>query len=251
MLSARVSNRSPSFASKRLLGVISFSRVREGAVATPLLICCGPVVTFATAARAEAAWTAGALEAFVPELAFAQARDPNANVVRGASELAFWLWKAGALSSAPTDCEPAYAAQIVGRWREAAELWQKLGCPFECALALAEGDEAAVRQSFAILESLGATATLATLRERLRTAGMRGVPRGPRTTTASNPAGLTKREMDVLLLLAKGLPNAEIARRLVRSEKTVDHHVSSILSKLAVRTRTEAASTAHRLGLIR
>ncbi len=253
MLSARVSNRSPSFASKSLLGVISFSRVREGAVATPLLICCGPVVTFATAARAEAAWTAGALEVFVPELqlAFAQARDPNANVVRGASELAFWLWKAGALSSAPTDCEPAYAAQIVGRWREAAELWQKLGCPFERALALAEGDEAAVRESFAILESLGATATLATLRERLRTAGMRGVPRGPRTTTASNPAGLTKREMDVLLLLAKGLPNAEIARRLVRSEKTVDHHVSSILSKLAVRTRTEAASTAHRLGLIR
>ena len=147
--------------------------------------------------------------------------------------------------------EEAYAAQIKGRWAEAAELWRQAGCPFERALALAEGDEAAVRESFAILEGLGATATLAALRERLRMAGMRGVPRGPRTTTAANPAGLTKREMDVLLLLAKGLPNAEIARRLVRSEKTVDHHVSAILSKLAVRSRTEAASTAHRLGLIR
>ena len=105
------------------------------------------------------------------------------------------------------------------------------------------------REAFTILESLRATATATALRERLRAAGVRGVPRGPRTTTAANFGGLTKREMDVLQLLAKGLSNAEIARRLVRSEKTVDHHVTTILSKLAVRTRTEAASTAHRLGL--
>jgi DNA-binding NarL/FixJ family response regulator len=170
---------------------------------------------------------------------------------RVASELTYWLWKAGALTDAATDCEAAYAAQMEGRWAEAAEQWRRLGCPFETALALAEGDEDARREAFAILESLGATATVAALRERLRNAGVRGIPRGPRTTTAANPAGLTKREMEVLQLLAKGLPNAEIARRLVRSEKTVDHHVSSILSKLAARTRTEAASTAHRLGLLR
>jgi len=162
----------------------------------------------------------------------------------------YWLWKAGVPRSAPTECEPAYAAQIEGRWAEAAELWRQLGCPFERALALSEGDSDARREAFAILESLGATATLEAVREQLRAAGIRGVPRGPRATTAANPAGLTKREMDVLLLLAQGLQNAEIARRLVRSEKTVDHHVSTILSKLAVRTRTEAASTARRLGLI-
>jgi DNA-binding CsgD family transcriptional regulator len=203
------------------------------------------------AARAEAAWTAGTLETFVHELQAAFALAATRGVVRASSELAYWLWKAGALTSVPADCEEAYAAQIEGRWAEGATLWQQAGCPFERALALAEGDGTAVRESFAILEGLGATATLAALRERLRTAGVRGVPRGPRTTTAENPAGLTKREMDVLLLLAKGLPNAEIARRLVRSEKTVDHHVSSILSKFDVRTRTEAASAAHRLGLVR
>jgi DNA-binding NarL/FixJ family response regulator len=75
------------------------------------------------------------------------------------------------------------------------------------------------------------------------------VPRGPRPRTRENPAGLTAREIEVVTLLAQGLRNAEIAERLVVSQKTVDHHVSAILRKLDVRTRGEAAGAAARLGL--
>jgi DNA-binding NarL/FixJ family response regulator len=75
------------------------------------------------------------------------------------------------------------------------------------------------------------------------------VPRGPRPRTRENPAGLTARELEVLGLLTEGLRNTEIAKRLVVSQKTVDHHVSAILRKLDARTRGEAAAQAARLGL--
>jgi DNA-binding NarL/FixJ family response regulator len=80
---------------------------------------------------------------------------------------------------------------------------------------------------------------------------VRGIPRGPHSRTRENPAGLTARELEVLGLLAEGLRNAEIAERLVLSEKTVGHHVSAVLRKLDVRSRGEAATKALRLGLLR
>jgi DNA-binding NarL/FixJ family response regulator len=55
----------------------------------------------------------------------------------------------------------------------------------------------------------------------------------------------------VLELVAEGARNAEIAKRLLLSERTVDHHVAAILRKLDVRTRGEASATAVRLGLAR
>ncbi|MGL4575298.1 MAG: response regulator transcription factor [Burkholderiaceae bacterium] len=48
----------------------------------------------------------------------------------------------------------------------------------------------------------------------------------------------------MLRWLAQGLGNAEIAAKLVRSERTVEHHVSAVLSKLGARSRTEAAMLA-------
>jgi DNA-binding NarL/FixJ family response regulator len=58
---------------------------------------------------------------------------------------------------------------------------------------------------------------------------------------------LTRRELDVLRLVADGLSNGQIGARLYISTKTVSVHVSNILAKLGVSSRTEAAAVAHRL----
>jgi DNA-binding NarL/FixJ family response regulator len=63
-------------------------------------------------------------------------------------------------------------------------------------------------------------------------------------------AGLTERELDVLRLIAAGRTNPEIGKALYMSPKTASVHVSRILAKLDVKTRTEAAGVAHRLGLL-
>jgi DNA-binding NarL/FixJ family response regulator len=70
-----------------------------------------------------------------------------------------------------------------------------------------------------------------------------------RPRTRRKPAGLTPREVEVLTHLAQGMRNAQIAQRLVVSEKTIDHHVSAVLRKLGASTRGEASAEAQRLGL--
>jgi DNA-binding NarL/FixJ family response regulator len=80
----------------------------------------------------------------------------------------------------------------------------------------------------------------------MRAQGVRGVPRGSRPSTRSNPHGLTRREAEILALLSEGLRNSAIAKRLFLSTKTVDHHVSAILTKLGVPSRAQAIATARR-----
>jgi DNA-binding NarL/FixJ family response regulator len=79
---------------------------------------------------------------------------------------------------------------------------------------------------------------------RLRELGVRHIPRGPRSATKSHPAGLTAREAEVLALVAEGRSNAEIAASLFLSPKTVEHHVSAVLTKLGVDSRESAARMA-------
>ena len=75
--------------------------------------------------------------------------------------------------------------------------------------------------------------------------------RGPNAETRSNPIGLTRRQMEVFRLLARGYSNAQAARELHRSEKTVGHHVSAILAKLHVRSRTAAVVVGYSLGVLK
>ena len=56
--------------------------------------------------------------------------------------------------------------------------------------------------------------------------------------------------VEILALIELGLTNGEIGARLFITEKTAGHHVSAILGKLGARSRTEAASTARRMGIV-
>lgn len=197
-------------------------------------------------ARAEAAFLRGDAALAAAE---ARAALPLALEHRHAwfsGEAAFWLWRCNQLPSPPDGIAAPYALQIGGRWREAAQAWAALGCPYEQAGALADGDLAAQREALALYERLGARPAAAALRARLHDAGVRGLARGPRAATRAQPFGLTRRELQTLELLCEGLRNAEIAARLHRSVRTVDHHLAAVFAKLGVDSRAAAIAAAQR-----
>ena len=175
--------------------------------------------------------------------------------IRG--QAAFWRWRvSGEPNGDPLDAinlvalDTPYALQVAGDWNAAAAAWDRMGCPYERAMALVDGGPAEQREAFAIFDRLGASATIRRCREMLAARGVTHIPRGPRPTTRANPMGLTDRESEVLTLMAEGLQNAEIGARLHRSEKTVAHHVSSIIAKLGVATRQQAVRSARMKGLL-
>jgi DNA-binding CsgD family transcriptional regulator len=203
------------------------------------------------AARAEAAWLAGDGERAKAEAqaAFDLALGHQHRWHLG--ELGYWLWRAGAVAEAFPEAAEPFALQIGGDWAGAAAAWEELGCPYEAARALAEGDdEAALRRALGEFERLGARPAALRTAARLRALGARDIPRGPRPATRANPAHLTPREAEVLAVLAAGGTNAEVAARLFLSPKTVEHHVSAVLAKLGARSRREAVRTAREMGIL-
>jgi DNA-binding CsgD family transcriptional regulator/tetratricopeptide (TPR) repeat protein len=207
----------------------------------------GPIA----AARAELAWYRGDLAGVAKHAAIGLAAAEGNQYVWMRSELACWRHRAEPTAPAHSGLTEPYALMMGGDWEGAALIWQHLGAPYERALALADGPEDALREALLIVEELGAGPLAAIIRQRLRELGVRAIPRGPRASTKGNAAGLTKREVQVLTLLVRGHTNNELAQRLHISAKTIDHHVSSILEKLEVRSRTEAVAAAFGLGVLR
>jgi DNA-binding CsgD family transcriptional regulator len=201
------------------------------------------------AARAELRWLEGK-----PDLGAAEAQ-AGYDRVGGhldpwtSASLAIWLLRLGVRSGLPGLPEP-YALEAVGDHRGAATAWQRIGRPYDVALARAwSSNEAGLRDSLAGFEELSASAAAAAVRRRMKELGVKAIPRGPRAVTRAAPAGLTAREQEILALLADGLADREISERLVISERTVHHHVSAVLSKIGVSSRTAAAREAAKLGI--
>lgn len=158
------------------------------------------------------------------------------------AEAAVFTRLAGGETSVPTG-QSLWHAMLLGDWQRALQGWQESGDQYGQVLARVCCDRPeelseAVRRA----EALGARSTVRRIRQMLRERGMRG----PQRSTRTHPDGLTRRQDDVLALLATGMTNAEIAIELVVSVRTVDHHVSAILTKLGVATRREAGRLHHR-----
>jgi ATP/maltotriose-dependent transcriptional regulator MalT len=127
--------------------------------------------------------------------------------------------------------------------REAERLWQQLGAPYQLArvrIALGQACRA-------LGDDDGAQLELNAARDTFRTLG--ATPDLDRVRSLTEPLGasgvLSQRELEVLRLVTAGNTNRGIAAELVVSEKTIERHVSNILTKLGVRSRAAATAYAY------
>jgi DNA-binding CsgD family transcriptional regulator len=165
-------------------------------------------------------------------------------------ELAVWWQRCRMPTALPmpsTRIPSPRSAELAGDSLAAAKEWSRLGLPYEAALALMQvrGVEAgaALTQALILLEGVegrAAGALARTLAQRTGIASHLPKPRrGPYAAARRHPLGLTQNEQQVLALIAQGLTNKEVARRLSRSPRTVEHQFSAVLGKLNAANRME------------
>ncbi len=147
------------------------------------------------------------------------------------------------------DAEPL-VLELAGDAAGAAAFWARVGAPYEQARCLMACGSEGVQQAIAIWTRIGAAAAERQARAEARRQGLRGVRRGPYQSARSNALGLSAREQQILQLLAQGHSNAAIAQQLSRSERTVEHHVSRMLSKTGVAHRAALVAQARKMGAL-
>ena len=138
--------------------------------------------------------------------------------------------------------------ELDGNCVTASELWLELGMPYDSALPLIfsplRDHVTAFTRAIGLLEKIDAKAALRYLQAVSQAQGIAAqlprIKRGPYAKTRQHPAGLTAKEQQVLTLLTTGASNQDIAQALSRSQRTIENHVSSILTKLNVDSRIGA-----------
>jgi predicted ATPase/DNA-binding CsgD family transcriptional regulator len=173
--------------------------------------------------------------------------------------------EAAHLKTAEAEHARALGGAVADAYEAAASAWEAVQRPYSAALMrwraadtlLAAGEREAAgeplaraRETAARLRAGWLLGEIDGLAARARVTVDGGAPPAPEAPEAvEDPFGLTPRERQVLALVAEGRTNREIGDTLFMAEKTASVHVSRILGKLDVRSRTEAAAVAHRLGL--
>ena len=207
-------------------------------------------------AHVEAAWLAGRADPARPHLEALYALGPDKMHRWGRGDTAVWSRRLGIEPPAGflRDLPAPHAAELEGDHIAAGQSWDALQAPYAAGLALLgttdDGAQVdALVRAVKRLRKVEAQPVVEMAWSRARALGVnRHLPRGrrgPYRAARNHPLGLTGREQDVLGLLVEGSSNAEIADRLSRSQRTIEHHVSSILSKLHVGNRMEATLRVH------
>lgn len=207
------------------------------------------LIGLARSARAEAHWLAGDLATARQDVTVGSVHVDRAHSwIQG--QIAIWQARLGATPSSTRLPEP-YARSVSGDFDRAAELWEGIGSSYDAALALLDsGSEPGMREALRRFDAVGAVAAARLTRRRMRRLGLRAIPSGAHPSTRSDAAGMTRREREVMTLVAAGQSNATISAQLVISPRTVEHHVAAILAKLGVGSRTLVAAEARRRGLL-
>lgn len=223
----------------------TLEKAHHDALATGEIQYCIPVLL----AMLEKAWLVGSGELAREAFDGLDRIEPHNFSHWSRTEYAFWahllgkeLPKPKAKAKAKAESPTAFSKAILGDYAASGLEFARLGADYLANLSFAlSGNPQTVSAGLSALHNQGAKAAVSKLTELLEERGISRtditLPRGPYRAARENPFGLTAKEMTVLEYLAEGHSNARIADEMSRSQRTIEHHVSSILQKLDAENR--------------